>query len=286
MEPKAVRVGHEQAQRVARLSIGRRKGEAVGPRDIDPLDAAARGDLLILPLIVHGSRNDAVGIGDIVGGDDCRAHRCFNHGRRRIVRRCGQDKRTGRNRVLVWPRREAQELVEREGAVRELEAFDIADAVDAIARRDQPDSRRHRNLGDGVKALRIWSRANGVVCEHVAIDRRVDIAVRDIEEDVAGDLAAGKDVAVGVTRQIDMKPGIAIDDVVACAALDTVAAIAAEHDVAGIEVHGARCEEACQPEDQVDILKHVENRGGAADANSSRVDNNRISAALQHVVEG
>src|SRR5262249_13740572 len=73
----------------------------------------------------------------------------------------------------------------------------------------------------------------------VVVDRRVDrvcVGRRLVGvPDLANDLAAGEDIAVGITRQVDVQEGIAIDDVGAPATLEPVAAAAAEHDVAAGE---------------------------------------------------
>src|SRR5215831_6975116 len=85
---------------------------------------------------------------------------------------------------------------------------------------------------------------------------------RLIGEDFANDLAARKDLTVGIAGQVDVKACIAVDDVVAAAACDEVAAAAAQHDVAVGERHrgsgmGAG-KVAIKAGDQADIVEFVE----------------------------
>ena len=77
-------------------------------------------------------------------------------------------------------------------------------------------------------------------------------------QDLADDLAAGEDVAVGIAGQLDVQVGIAVDDVVAAAALDEVAAAAAEHDVAVGECHWTLREKVRKAKDQIDVDELVE----------------------------
>src|SRR5215471_9731530 len=85
---------------------------------------------------------------------------------------------------------------------------------------------------------------------------------RLIGEDFANDLAARKDLTVGIAGQVDVKACIAVDDVIAAAACDEVAAAAAQHDVAVGERHrgsgmGAG-KVAIKAGDQADIGEFVE----------------------------
>ena len=84
------------------------------------------------------------------------------------------------------------------------------------------------SLGDGDEALRIGFEADGIVGEVAGEDGRIEISTRDVPADLANGLRAGLPVA----RKCDMEPGITIDDVVTCASLDGVAAVATQHDVA------------------------------------------------------
>ena len=54
-----------------------------------------------------------------------------------------------------------------------------------------------------------------------------------------------------------MQPGVAVDDVVAAAADDGVAAATTEQDVAAVERHDARIEEALQAGDEIDVVEFV-----------------------------
>src|SRR5215471_9560597 len=85
---------------------------------------------------------------------------------------------------------------------------------------------------------------------------------RLIGEDFANDLAARKDLTVGIAGQVDVKARIAVDDIVAAAACDEVAAAAAQHDVAVGERHrgsgmGAG-KVAIKAGDQADIGEFIE----------------------------
>ena len=104
--------------------------------------------------------------------------------------------------------------------------------------------------GDEVAAnRRAQSGVGGIQLERLR--PLIGVAVR-IRQDLAEDRPAGR-----VAGQPDMQEGVAIEDVVAAAADDGVAAGTAQDDVAAVERYQAGVEEARQAGDEVDVVELI-----------------------------
>ena len=251
-------------EEVARDESGWR-ANALGPRDVEPFTAY---QVLILPLISDRVGDGAAGKVSIGERTHCREDVPDSRDAGRIARIGIVDRQAATGCVVA-----AAGDVDRQ--VRELQPLDVAEQIGTVIHPKWGGSGDENGsacqMRQGGEALPIRSEADAAVGEAGdgrRIERQGDrgaeaaVAVRDLHgqrvvagvvvidrgvdrvcvgrglvgvTDFANDLAAGEDVAIGITRQVDVQKGITIDDVGAAGALEPVAAAAAEHDVAARE---------------------------------------------------